>query len=44
MHGTNRTLEDRIAENDEDYKRAKNSPIAWAHEQMNDAEETEVWE
>lgn len=31
-----RTIEDRIAEQDEDYKRAQNSAVAWAHEQMND--------
>lgn len=37
MHG--RTLEDRIAEQDDDYKRAKNSAVAWAHEQMDDGPE-----
>lgn len=37
-HG-HRTLEDRIAESDEDYQRAKRSAVAWAYRNMDDGPE-----
>jgi len=36
---TDRTIEDRIAEQDDDYKRANNSAVAWAYDRMNDGPE-----
>lgn len=39
MLNRNRTLEDRIAESDEDYKQAKQSAVAWAYRNMDNGPE-----
>jgi hypothetical protein len=36
MVRTNRTIEDRIADQDKDWVRARNSAVAWAHDRIDD--------
>lgn len=37
--GFGRTIEDEIADADEDYVRARNSAVAWSHDRMDDGPE-----